>query len=269
MRSLLYAPGNRPEVAAKLPRSGPDAGVIDLEDAVAVADKDTARGQAASVAATLVTERATSMTVLIRVNAVPTPWFADDVAAAIDSGADGIVVPKVEHVDHLHALVDARQHGLTIVAGIESAWGVARAIELLGAGIADTVYFGAEDYIADIGGVRTGSNAEVLYARSQVALAARLAGIGALDQIVPGFDDDARFTADAAQGRAIGYHGKMCIHPRQVALAHAAFGWAPADVDRAQRIVTAYESGSGVVVVDGQMIDEPLVKMARAVLRGS
>jgi citrate lyase subunit beta/citryl-CoA lyase len=126
------------------------------------------------------------------------------------------------------------------------------------------VYFGAEDYIADIGGRRTRAGAEVLYARSRVALAAHLAGLPALDQAVMDLADDEHFLADAAGGRDLGYQGKICIHPRQVALAHQVFTPTPAELSRAREIVAAGQSG--VAVVDGQMVDEVHVRMARAVL---
>jgi citrate lyase subunit beta/citryl-CoA lyase len=141
--------------------------------------------------------------------------------------------------------------------------------DVLVAGV-DAVSFGAEDYIADLGGVRTPSSREVLYARSRVALAARVAGVTSLDQVVVAFGDDATFRADAAEGRAIGYRGKLCIHPSQVPLANEVFGHTDAEVERAHRVLAAYEAssraGAGVTVVDGQMVDEPMARLARAVL---
>jgi citrate lyase subunit beta/citryl-CoA lyase len=131
-------------------------------------------------------------------------------------------------------------------------------------------YFGAEDYIADLGGVRTLGSTEVLYARSRVALAARLAGVLAVDQVVTRLDADDHFLTDAAEGRALGYRGKLCIHPAQVALAHRAFSPSPEELDRARRLVAAYEDamarGEAAIAFEGQMVDEPLARHARAVI---
>lgn len=272
LRSLLFAPANKPDVVAKLPRSGPDGVVLDLEDAVAPAAKAEARALAAELATRLAAEHP-ELQVFVRVNAVATDWFADDVRHALGEGLAGVVVPKVESDDQLAAvagaLAAAGHRDLGVLAGIESAAGVARAGELLKPPVA-WAYFGAEDFVADMGGVRTPGNLEVLYARSQVALAARLAGVHALDQVVAAYGDDARFTADAGEGRALGYRGKLCIHPAQVPLANAAFSPSPAEIDHARRLLAAYDAaaagGHAAVAFDGQMVDEPMARRARALL---
>ena len=110
----------------------------------------------------------------------------------------------------------------------------------------------------------------MLYARSRVALAARIAGVLALDQVVSRFGDDDAFLADAAVGRSIGYGGKLCIHPSQVPLAHRAFSSSPEEIERAERLLAAYDAatarGEAAIAFEGQMIDEPLARHARAVL---
>jgi citrate lyase subunit beta/citryl-CoA lyase len=122
-----------------------------------------------------------------------------------------------------------------------------------------------------MGGLRTPTNDEVSTARSLVALAGRLAGVPVLDMVVSDFADDGRYTAEAAEARALGYAGKLCIHPNQVALANQAFTPSGAEIDRARRLIDAFEAGVaagfGVVSFEGQMIDEPLVRQARRVLR--
>jgi citrate lyase subunit beta/citryl-CoA lyase len=263
-RSLLFVPGHRLDLLAKVQRWRPDAVVVDLEDAVAAADKETARD------AVRETElRVSGSTVLVRVNPPGTPWFEEDVAAALRSGAAGIVLPKAEDPDAAARLGDRLAAAMTgvphLVAGIESALGVARAREVLAAPAVTTAYFGAEDYIADVGGRRTAAGLEVLHARSQVVLAGRLAERPVIDQVVVAVDDDAAFTADAEAGRALGYGGKLCIHPRQVALAHAVFTPTEAEVAAARRVVAA-ATGAGVAVVDGQMVDAVHVRLARQVL---
>jgi len=264
-RSLLFMPASRADMIAKIPRIAPDVAVADLEDAVAAGDKERARDIA--VAAIDALERPAPTTVLIRVNPVGTPWFDGDVAAAVGCAAAGIVVPKLATPQELgqvrQVLAEHSWSDALLIAGLETALGVAGARSLLAHGVS-AVYFGAEDYIADIGGRRTRWGAEVLYPRSRVALAAHLAGLPALDQAVMDLADDEHFLADAAGGRDLGYQGKICIHPRQVALAHRVFTPTPAELEHAREIVTAGQAG--VAVVDGQMVDEVHVRMARAVL---
>jgi citrate lyase subunit beta/citryl-CoA lyase len=263
-RSLLFMPATRADMIAKIPRIGPDVAVADLEDAVAAGDKERARDIATAAIDAL---EQSPVTVLIRVNAIGTPWFDGDVAAAAGCAAAGIVVPKLttpQELGHVRqALAEHSWSDAVLIAGLETALGVADARVLLSHGVS-AVYFGAEDYIADIGGRRTRAGAEVLYARSRVALAAHLAGLPALDQVVTDLADDEHFLADAAGGRDLGYQGKMCIHPRQVPLAHQVFTPTPAELAHAREVVAAAQAG--VAVVDGQMADEVHVKMARATL---
>lgn len=265
VRSMLFMPANQAEMIAKIPRFAPDLAVVDLEDAVAVADKPGARLIAAAAIDALAPGG--SSTVLVRVNPIGTPWFAGDLAAAARCGAVGVVVPKLETAAQLaqvhDALAELAWPEAILFAGIETALGVADARTLLAGGLSGA-YFGAEDYIADIGGRRTPGGDEVLYARSQVCLATHLAGVPAVDQAVVGLGDDQHFLDDANRGAAIGYQGKICIHPRQVALAHQAFAASHAEVAHAREILRAAKTGVGVV--DGQMVDEVHVRMARAVL---
>ena len=209
----------------------------------------------------------------VRVNPVATEWFADDIADGVAPGIAGIIVPKLEAPEQLDTVVAALDRAglghLHVLAGMESALGVERARELLRPPVA-VAYFGAEDYIVDMGGVRTEGSAEVLYARSRVALAARLAGMLAIDQVVTQLDAEELFLADAALGRAIGYRGKFCIHPAQVALAHRSFSSSPEELDRARRLLVAYDravaQGEAAIAFEGQMVDEPLARHARAVV---
>ena len=265
VRSLMFVPGDRADMIAKLPRFAPDAAVVDLEDAVAADQKDAAREVAARAVAELGGGGAT--TVLVRVNPPGTAHFADDVAAAAACAADGIVVPKIGSVDQLaevHAELAAHDwQPAVLVGGIETALGVADARAVASGGLS-AVYFGAEDYVADIGGRRTDAGHEVLYARSQVVLAAHLAGIPAVDQAVVGIGDDEQFSRDAHDGVALGYQGKICLHPRQVELAHVAFTPTADEVAHARAVVAAAEKGVGVV--DGQMVDDVHLRMALGVL---
>lgn len=272
-RSVLFAPANRPEMVAKLPRSGPDAVVLDLEDAVPGSAKAEARELAAAAVSALAGVDGGPV-VLVRVNSVHTEWFVDDVTRVAGvEGLGGVVVPKLERADEVaevrEALDAAGAEGVALIVGIETALGVADARAVLAVGV-DAAYFGAEDFIADMGGVRTDANAEVAHARAQVVLGARLAGVAMLDMVVTDFGDDDRFTREAAEARALGYIGKLCIHPRQVPLANAAFVPSADEIARAGRIVEAYDAavadGVAAIAVDGQMVDEPLARRARAVV---
>jgi len=259
-RSLLFVPGNRPDLAAKAPRSGPDAVVLDLEDAVPPAAKAEAR----TTAAQAVGELAGTVPVCVRVNPPGTHWFAADVAA-LPAGLAAVVVPKLESAAQRAEVADALGDR-AVVAGLETVRGVADAREVLAPPVA-ACYFGAEDYVADLGGVRTPGNAEVAWARSFVAVAARLGGIPALDMVTIDFHDGDRFTAEAREARALGYGGKMCIHPAQVPLAHQAFQPTPDEIDWAGRLLAAFEAAGGeTIAFEGQMVDEVVAARARAVL---
>ncbi|QEC46484.1 CoA ester lyase [Baekduia soli] len=272
MRSLLFAGATRPDLVAKLPRSRPDAAVVDLEDAVPADHKEAAREAARRLGRELAAAHP-SLDVYVRVNAVPTRWFAGDVAEGVDPTVAGVVIPKLEEPAQLaalrSALADHGLGGLRVVAGIETARGVAHVERLLDLGV-HAAYFGAEDYIADMGGVRTADGDEALYARSRVALAARVAGVIAVDQAVVDVRDEEAFRRDAEQGRAMGFGGKICVHPRQAELANAAFGADAEQCDRARRLLAAWEAaaagGVGAIEFEGAMVDEPALRMAREVL---
>ena len=270
MRSLLFAPGNRADVLAKLPRSAPSAAVIDLEDAVPPDRKSEARAVAHQVAPSLVGQ----VRLFVRVNAPDTEHFAADVRDGLPPGLTGVTVPKLESaeaVEAVSAALDAAEHtGLAIAAGIETVAGVVDARSVTTHPRVRWCYFGAEDYVADLGGVRTASNHEVATARAQVGQAARLGGVQAVDMVVADFADDDRFRREAAEARALGFTGKLCIHPAQVPLANEAFrptdeelAWAR-DVDAAYR--EAIGRGEAAISVRGEMVDEPVARRARALL---
>jgi citrate lyase subunit beta/citryl-CoA lyase len=271
LRSLLFAPAVRPDFVKKLPLRGADGVVVDCEDATPPNAKEEGRANARS----LVPQIAGHGTqVFIRVNAVASPWFRADIAEGLAEGLSGIVVPKLESTEQLdeldRVLGEAGHAELGVLAGLETALGVADARILLAHPRVTAAYFGAEDFIADMGGVRTASNLEVLYARSLVALAGRLTGVPTLDQIVADFKNDEAFVAEGTEARAMGYRGKLCIHPRQVPLANAAFVPSSEEVEHATRLLAAYDAASaaGVAAIDfeGQMVDEPLAARARQVL---
>ncbi|MGQ0467826.1 MAG: HpcH/HpaI aldolase/citrate lyase family protein [Sporichthyaceae bacterium] len=263
-RSLLFVPGGRSDLVAKVERSRPDVVVLDLEDAVPPEEKATAREL---VVAGLAGRRPGAGAVLVRVNAPGSPWYDADleaVAAAMeDRLLDGVVLPKYEHPGQLDGVRSALPSPALVVVGVETALGVEQARELLARG-PDAAYFGAEDFVADMGGRRTAGGAEVAYARSRVVLAARLAGVPALDQAVIAVHDATAFQADAAAGRDLGYAGKICLTLAQVAAAHDAFTPSGTEVAHAHAVVRA--AADGVGIVNGAMVDAAHLRGARAVL---
>lgn len=271
LRSLLFAPAVRPDFIKRLPERGADGVVVDCEDATPPNLKDEARSNIQSVVPGIL---GAEQQVFVRVNSVASPWFERDIAEGLVNGLAGVVVPKVETTEQLdhasNALDNAGHSELGILAGIETALGVADSRVLLAHPRVVAGYFGAEDFIADMGGFRTRVGTEVAHARSTVALAARLAGVTIIDQIVADFRDDERFNEEAREARAIGYHGKLCIHPRQAELANLAFLPTASEIDFAKRLLAAYEqaatAGLGAIDFEGQMVDEPLAAHARRTL---
>lgn len=268
IRSLLFAPAVRPDLLRKMPASGADAMVIDLEDATPPDAKDIGRHELRVAVA----ELRGQIPIFARINDSSTPWHHDDLDS-LPGGLDAIVVPKLETVAALDALqrgLEARRLRLPVVGGIETALGVADARSLLAHPVVSAAYFGAEDFIADMGGVRTASNHEVAYARSGVAVAGRLAEIPTIDMITADFRDDARCRRECDEARQLGYGGKLCIHPAQVAIANDAFTPSTDEVGRARRLLAAYERGKqdGIASIDfeGQMVDEPVAAQARRVI---
>ncbi len=279
IRSLFFAPANRPELVAKFPRFGADCCVIDLEDGTPDHDKARARQ---TLGDTVRQVRAAGLQgmLTVRVNVPGSDHYLADIEAAFACDIDGVVVPKLEAVEQVFPVthwirrLDAsapRAQPRTIVGGLESIRGVLNAVAVC-AGIPQlgSVYFGAEDFTAEMGARRTRLGEEVATARSMVVMAARAANVVAIDQAVVDIRDDALFLEDAARGRDLGYQGKICVAPAQVKLAHAAFSPSAEERAYAQRLVAAYQAattrGIGTIDFEGRMVDGPLLKRALAVL---
>jgi citrate lyase subunit beta/citryl-CoA lyase len=267
IRSLLFAPANRRELVQKFPKYPADAVAIDLEDGTPEAEKDAARDQLPELVAYLRDQELKAM-LFVRTNGPRSSHIELDLAAALRASVDGIIVPKFETAADLRVL----DTSTPIIGMIETARGVA-SVDLVAdqeRGRLSALAFGAEDFITDIGGRRTAEGLEVLYARSRVVLAARVAGLQALDLVFASIRDDAAFRRDATVGRQLGYSGKMCITPRQVEIANGVFSPSADEIDRSRRLIQAYEAaqaeGRGVIEFEGSMVDEPLLKRARAVL---
>ena len=266
MRSLLFAPANRDKFVLNFLKLDADAYCIDLEDGTPAAEKDSARAGLPSLVARL-REGKLSGPLLVRVNDPSGEIGRKDLAAVRSLAIDGLMIPKVSAPDDLRRIDRAGM----LVALIETVQGVANARAIAEAARQGTALaFGAEDFATDIGGRRTPGGNEVLYARSQVLLAAKLRDLPALDQVVVEIRDDARFDADARAGRDLGYDGKMCLTPKQVAQANTAFAPSADELEFARRLIAAFEDAErrslGAFDFEGRMVDEPLVKRARRIL---
>jgi citrate lyase subunit beta/citryl-CoA lyase len=260
--SLLFVPGNRPERFAKALAAGAHAVIADLEDAVAPPDKQAAR-QAIAEAMT----RPETAGLLVRINAFGTEWFDDDVAMCMDAGVGGVVLPKAEHGATIEALAASLGAHTAIYPLIESAQGFGNLDEIARAPSVRRLIFGTIDFQVDMG--IDGDGEELLMFRSAMVLASRLAGIlSPVDGVTVATDDPARLQAETERARRFGFGAKLCIHPRQVAGVNACFQPTQAQIDWARRVLAAAGGVDGaVVMVDGQMVDKPVLLNAASTLR--
>ncbi|CAG0977046.1 (S)-citramalyl-CoA lyase [Burkholderiales bacterium] len=258
-RSYLFVPADRPERYAKALAAGAGAVIVDLEDAVAPAAKDAARGALASWL------RGAPTSVIVRVNAADTAWFADDLALCGHAAVAGVVLPKAERRSDL-AHTSAIAAGKRLYPLIETACGFDAMRTLAGAPGVERLMFGSIDFQVDLG--IGGEGDELLWFRSQMVLVSRLAGIRSpVDGVSTAIDDADRLRADAGRARRLGFGAKLCIHPRQVDAVNRAFMPSEAERDWARRVIEAAErAGGAAVAVDGRMVDKPVMLRARAIL---
>lgn len=276
-RSLLFAPARSPRKIEKAFMSAADGIIIDLEDSVAVAEKSAAR-------AALVEALASPMRLpaFVRVNAVSTSFFHDDMKALSQVAPSGVMVPKVESaadlatVDEALREVEARNgvapNAIEILPILETARGLSAAAEVAGASRrVRRLTFGAIDLALDLDVSVDEPFGAIDHARFLVALASRAARLAPpFDTAFIDFHDLDRLRSDAQRARAFGYHGKSCIHPAQIEVVNAVFTPTEAEVAGARRIVEAFDQaermGVAAVKVDGQMVDYPVASKARRLL---
>lgn len=279
IRSLFFAPANRHDLLGKFPRFRADCYAIDLEDGTPEGDKDSARARLNEAVQML---RGTDLRgkLYVRINQAASKHYLRDIGAAVACDIDGVILPKLEKRDELFPVVHAIEHAeaaspgkrrVEIMAGIESMRGVIDAVPLCAAHPRITsAFFGAEDFASDIGARRTRAGEEVLYARSQVVLAAKAARIIAIDQAVVEIRDDEQCRRDAEKGRDLGYEGKICVVPRQVEICNEVFAPTAEEIAYARELIAVYEDatrrGLGTIDFKGHMIDGPLLKRAEAML---
>lgn len=287
-RSFLFAPANHARRSEKALTLGADAVILDLEDAVAVAEKAAARPLAREALARPRTVRG-----YVRVNAMGTPYCYRDLVEVIGKGVDGIVLPKVESAADLHA-VDwlianlEREQGLEVGAIdlmplIETAAGIQRIDRIFqarslrpytGPWRVRRALFGAGDYANDLGLAPTLDEEELAHARARLVLASRGAGLEApVDSPWFHLRETAAFERAVARSRRSGFQGRLCIHPDQVPVVNRAFAPTAEEIARATRIVEGFREaeakGLAAIQVDGQMIDYPIVHQAQRVLEAA
>ncbi len=272
-RSLLFVPGHQPARFDKACQSGADAIVIDLEDAVPPDRKDAARTQAGAwLAARRGANAGASPIVGLRINAADTPWHAGDVAMCIAAGIEALMLPKAEDANVLATLAQALSETL-LWPLVETARGIDRVAAIAGAPHVQRLMFGSIDLQADldIESDEEGLGLELLFHRSQVVLASRLAGLQPpVDGVSTAIDDAARLEDHARRARALGFGGKLCIHPKQVAAVNRGFSPTAERVAWARKVLAAdAASGGAPVAVDGKMVDRPVVLKAQAVVRAT
>jgi citrate lyase subunit beta/citryl-CoA lyase len=282
-RSWLFVPGDRPERFAKAAASGADVVICDLEDSVAPAAKDAAR---AAVAAWL---RAGG-SAAVRVNPAGSPWHDADIAALRAASADiaasagpgawgprtgglragglrAVMLPKAQDpaaVSDVAAAIGA----VPIVALVETALGILRAADIAALPPVARLAFGSLDYALDIGADADHEPAMLLARASLVMCSRAVGGPAPLDGGTVALDDEARLLADAAAARALGFTGKLCVHPRQIPAVHRGFAPAPEQLARAREILAVARATplGAARTADGMLIDAPVVARAAAIL---
>ncbi|MEO7602636.1 MAG: CoA ester lyase [Sphingomicrobium sp.] len=252
VRSALFLPASNPRAIAKAREAGADFVILDLEDAVRAEDKDAAREAAIAACA-----EAWPVPVAIRINGAGTPWHEADLESVARSRADFVVVPRAKSPKDVTEIA-----GKPVLAMIETAAGVIAA-----PGIAREcagLIAGTNDLRADLR-LPLGAGREAISAALQwIVLAARAAGVVAIDGVFNGLEDEAGFLAEAREGRALGFDGKSLIHPKQIAPCHAAFAPSEAEIERARALVEAYSGGAERM--GKEMIEQMHVEAAKRLL---
>jgi citrate lyase subunit beta/citryl-CoA lyase len=269
-RSVLYMPGSNARALEKAKSLPADGLILDLEDAVA---PDAKAGARAQVAAALRADGYRPREVIIRINALATPWGHADLVAAATAGADAVLIPKVESADAIRqALAVLAAAGapsdLALWAMMETPRAMLRAAEIAAASprLAGLV-MGTSDLAKELHAAHTALRLPLLTALGLCLLAARAHDLAILDGVFLDLQDEAGFEAACRQGAELGFDGKTLIHPKQIDPANRAFAPGEGEIARARRIIEAHEAaraqGRGVVLVDGRLIEELHVIEAR------
>lgn len=278
-RTMMFVPGNNPAMVKDAGIYGADSIMFDLEDAVSMAEKDAARDL---VYEALQTQDYGDAELVVRVNGQDTPYYANDVRAMVKAGIDVVRLPKAEDaemVKKLDADITAaekefgREEGSTmLMAAIESAKGVINAYQIASAsdrmmGIA----LSAEDYTTDMKTHRYPDGAELEFARNMVLHAARATGVAAFDTVFTNMNDTEGFYRETEYIHQLGFDGKSLVNPRQIPMVNKVYEPTKKEIENAKNVENAIKEaklkGSGVISMNGQMVDRPVVLRAERVMR--
>jgi len=269
-RSVLYMPGANGRALEKARSLPADALILDLEDAVAPDAKPTAR---ANVAAALAVGGYGARELILRINALATPWGYDDLVAAAGMKLDAVLLPKVESADavrQVEAVLGAAgaPAGLAIWCMMETPLAMLKAAEIAAASpCVACLVMGTSDLAKDLHAHHTRDRLPMLTSLGLCLLAARAHGLAVLDGVHLDLADDEGFAAQCRQGRELGFDGKTLIHPKTIAAANAAFAPTADEVAWSRRIISAHveseAAGKGIVLVDGKLIENLHVEEAR------
>ncbi len=263
--NFLFVPGTRPERFTKALNSGADAVIIDLEDAVAAQDKDSARNAIRTAWPTFTADEKKRL--IIRTNAPGTQFYSADLILAQELSVVCLLIPKAESLDQINGAAQILPN-TALIPMIETALGLDHLKEIASSNQVLRLALGNLDLQADLGMVCDAQETELQTARYQMVLASRLARITPpIDGVTPSTDDLARIEGDSQRAKRMGFGGKLCIHPNQIPAVKAAFMPTSEEIEWARKVIAADQaSQGGAVKLDGRMIDRPVVLLAQRTL---
>ncbi|MDF2499993.1 MAG: Citryl-CoA lyase [Anaerosporomusa subterranea] len=276
-RAMMFMPGNNPAMLQSAGIYGADTVIFDLEDAVAITEKDAAR----HLVHNAIKQLHYPCEVAVRINHIQTPFGLDDLRVVLPAKPDLIRLPKAETAEDIQEIdriiTKAEQEQgfpagcIRMMAAIETAKGLMNAYQIATASPRMVALaIGGEDFIADLRTSRSKEGHELFVARSQLVLAARAAGLMVIDSVFTDANDEVTFIAETKMIKQLGFDGKSVINPRQIRIVQEIFTPTEKEILHAERVLAAYkealERKSGVIALDGKMIDTPIVTRAERVL---
>lgn len=276
-RAMMFMPGNNPALLQTAGLYGADTVIFDLEDAVAISEKDAAR----HLVHNAIKYMKFPCEIAVRINHISTPYGKDDLEVILAAKPDLIRLPKAEEAEDIKIIDDIitkaeKKHNfpagsIKMMAAVESAKGLMNAYEIAKASPRMVALaIGGEDFVADLRTSRSKGGQELFVVRSQLVLAARAAGVQAIDSVFADINDEETFIAETKMIKGLGFDGKSVINPRQIRLVQEVFTPTEKEIMHAERVLAAYkdalERNTGVIAVDGKMIDTPIVLRAERVM---